>query len=74
MFVVVEVKDDEFGQEYARVDNIEDAELAAETAYIEEGMVTEILKLVNLKDVYGVETDRKAWVPVDVLKTLELEV
>lgn len=67
MYSVVEIEDGIYGEEYDRTDKLDDAEMSASLAYIEEGLETEILKLVSLRDVYGVETDAKAWIPVHAL-------
>ncbi len=75
VFSIVEVTDaGEYGIEFATADHYEDAVIASNNAYREEGMHTDILKLHPLKDVYGVESGEQAWIPVEVLRELGLEV
>lgn len=75
MYSVVEVtQEGEYGEEYATSHSLDGAWEAQNHADAEEGMHTEILKKMPLKDVYGIETDEYAWIPVEVLEKLGLEV
>ena len=70
-FIVVSINEnEEYEDTLARTYTLTEAYDAQYNAY-KQGDKTDILKLCALKDVYGVETDQKAWIPVDVLIDIE---
>ena len=62
MFSVVQIMDDNtYGPEIAFVADVNDALDIQNTKYDDEGIVSDVMQLVNLKDMYGVEVEGKAW-------------
>jgi hypothetical protein len=65
MFSVVQVMDDNtYGEEIAFEANREDALDIQATKHDDEGIVSDVLELKTLKDMYGVDVEGKAWVMV----------
>jgi hypothetical protein len=74
-YSIVEVTGEgEYGIEYATASTYDGALDAQYWAWVEEDMNAEILKLVPVGPVYGVDCDCKAWIPVEVLEELGVEI
>lgn len=72
MFSVVQIMDDNtYGEEISFEANRDDALDVQRTKWEEEGIASDVLELVNLRDKYGVETDNKAWIMVSEMSITE---
>lgn len=73
MFSVVQIMDDgTYGPEVAYEANRQDALDIQRTKDEDEGIRTDVMELKDLKDVYGVAVEGKAWIVISEMELKEV--